>query len=445
MPKRLIAVLVGLLVAAATPAQTPLGPQFLVNSYTTNLQSFPSVAIDADGDFVVVWRSTGSDGGDIHASSVQGRRFSSAGSPLGAQFQVNSYTTGSQSSPVVAVAPDGDFVVIWGSFGSDNGDTSPPSLEGQRYSSAGISQGLQFLVNSYTTDTQRTPAVAIDADGDFVVVWNSYGSVGDDSMSYSVQGQRFSSAGSLLGSQFQVNSYTTGGQYFPAVATDPAGDFVVVWQSYGSYGADDSLTSIQGQRYSAAGVAQGDQFQVNSYSTHRQERPGVATDAAGDFVVIWSSYGSDNGDNSEWSIQGQRYSSDGDVLGSQFLVNSYTTLSQGYPSVTGAQDGGFFVVWQSEGSEDGDSSLTSVQARLYASDGAPHGDQFQVNSYTTNQQRNAAVAMDSAGHLVVVWESNGSDNGDSSLTSIQGQRLGTEIFADGFESGDASAWSGAVP
>ena len=38
-----------------------------------------------------------------------------------------------------------------------------------------------------------------------------------------------------------------------------------------------------------------------------------------------------------------------------------------------------------------------------------------------------------------------SASSDSSLTRFQGQRFGTEIFAAGFESNDASAWSGAVP
>jgi len=43
-----------------------------------------------------------------------------------------------------------------------------------------------------------------------------------------------------LGSEFQVNSYTTGGQRLPSVASDAAGHFVVVWQSNGSSGSDSS-------------------------------------------------------------------------------------------------------------------------------------------------------------------------------------------------------------
>ena len=72
------------------------------------------------------------------------------------------------------------------------------------------------------------------------------------------------------GGEFQVNSYTTSYQCDPAVAADAAGNFVVVWQSYGSAGTDTSERSIQAQRYDGAGRPQGGQFQVNSYTTGYQ-------------------------------------------------------------------------------------------------------------------------------------------------------------------------------
>jgi len=52
--------------------------------------------------------------------------------------------------------------------------------------------GAQFEVNTYTTNSQFVPSVAADSDGDFVVVWESNGSSGTDTSSYSVQGQRYS-------------------------------------------------------------------------------------------------------------------------------------------------------------------------------------------------------------------------------------------------------------
>ena len=43
-------------------AGDPLGPEFLVNTYTTNNQGLPSVAAGSAGDFVVVWQSDTQDG-----------------------------------------------------------------------------------------------------------------------------------------------------------------------------------------------------------------------------------------------------------------------------------------------------------------------------------------------------------------------------------------------
>lgn len=45
-------------------------------------------------------------------------------------------------------------------------------------------------MNTYTTRTQEDPSVAVDADGDFVVMWMSDGSQYDEDDG-NIQGQRF--------------------------------------------------------------------------------------------------------------------------------------------------------------------------------------------------------------------------------------------------------------
>ena len=105
--------------------------------------------------------------------------------------------------------------------------------------------GAQFQVNTYTTNDQKGAKVEADTDGDFVVVWHSPGSAGTDSSSYSVQGMRYLSDGSTIGGEFQVNTYTTAVQWYPSVSLDGDGDFVVVWSSLGSTGTDTDQDSIQ--------------------------------------------------------------------------------------------------------------------------------------------------------------------------------------------------------
>ena len=83
----------------------------------------------------------------------------------------------------------------------------------------------------------------MDADGDFVVVWDSQY---QDGSGYGVYGQRYNSSGSTVGSEFQVNAYTTGTQWNTSVAMDADGDFTVVWQSYTQ---DGSGYGVFGQHF----------------------------------------------------------------------------------------------------------------------------------------------------------------------------------------------------
>jgi hypothetical protein len=267
-----------------------------------------SVAAAADGDFVVVWTSATSSGGDTSTNSIQARRYASDGSALGTQFQVNTYTTSQQIEPAVSLASNEDFLVVWRSAGSLGSDTSLDSIQGQRYASNGSAQGGQFQVNSYTTDLQSVPSAASAAGGGFVVAWQSYGSYGTDTDAQSIQAQRYASDGSAQGAEFQVNTYTTYYQLRPTVTAASDGDFVVVWSSSGSFGTDaGNPYSIQGQRFASTGVPQGVQFQVNTYTTSNQDNSSVASSPAGDFVVVWQSLGSSGTDTSNNSIQSQRY------------------------------------------------------------------------------------------------------------------------------------------
>jgi hypothetical protein len=72
----------------------------------------------------------------------------------------------------------------------------------------------------------------------------------------------------------------------------------------------------------------GSEFQVNTYTTRHQlvrSHGGhlVASDASGNFVVVWHGVGEDDNQG----IFGQRYDNAGNPLGAEFLVNSYTTFA----------------------------------------------------------------------------------------------------------------------
>ncbi len=367
--------------SATTQAPAPVGGEFLVNAFTPGHQNYSTVGVDSDGDFVVVWRSFDGD-----AFGVFARRFSASGVAQGDQFQINAYTTGDQSQPIVDMNAAGDFVVAWQSFGQD-GDQE--GVFTRRFSSAGAALTAELMVNTITANIQRLPSVAIEGNGDFVVVWEANF---QDGGGFGVFGRRFSSAGVVLGGEFRANSFTPSAQRLAAVDVDADGDFVVTWISSGQ---DGNYYGVFAQRFGSAGGPLGPEFQVNSTFTGSQVFPRVGVDSDGDFVVVWLS-----DDGGSHGVFGRRFTSSGTPLGIEFPINSYTPTDQSTASIALETDGDFVVSWKDNGL---DGSGYGVFARRFKSSGVPQNLDLRVNTTTSGDQTLPSIGVDADGDFVVTW------------------------------------------
>ena len=379
----------------------PLGPEFRVNSYTTNYQGRPSITASSS-NFVVVWTSLGQDGSGY---GVFGQRYSTSGVPLGPEFRVNTLTSSNQYLATVAADPSGNFVVAWAS--NDGGSYG---VFGQRFASSGAPLGAQFRVNTYTSGVAAFPAVASDASGNFVVAWMSYGQEAPD---WGIYGQRFAASGAPLGPEFHVNAFTTGYQGRPVVAAASTGNFVVAWNSDAQ---DGSAHGVFGQRFGSSGAPLGNEFRVNTYVLGEQYGPSVA-DVAGGFVVVWRSFGQDGSSNGNF---GQRFASSGAPLGPEFRVNTFTTGYQAYPSVGSDASGNFVVAWNSFAQ---DGSGFGIFGQRYTASGAPLGPEFRVNTFVTGYQTYPVAASDALGNFVVAWQGINQDGSDFGIFAQRYARI----------------------
>jgi hypothetical protein len=325
-------------------AGVPRGAEFRVNTYTTGRQSFPSVAMDASGNFMVTWDGYDQDGSGV---GVFAQRFNAAAARLGGEFRVNTFTPYAQRLASAALAPSGSFVVAWGSSGSQDG--SGYGVFAQRFDAAGLPLGAEFQVNTYTPNNQERPSLAMDPNGNFVVAWHQYGTNG-------IFAQRFDGAGVRLGAEFRVNTDTAGQQGSPAVAMDASGNFVVAWHDTTDAGSPGADSSVSAGLFDASGVPRGMEFQVNSYTTGFQWFPSAAMDASGNFVIVWSS------EQDEGGTFAQRFNAAGGRVGPEFQANTYTTGSQSWSSLAMDPSGNFVVAWESQ-LQDG--SAAGVFARRF--------------------------------------------------------------------------------
>jgi len=376
-----------------------LGEEFQISSYVGGDYA-PSVTTLTDGSFVVTWDSYRQGDGD----DIYGRHYAADGTEIGGEFLINSPNNNNQAQPSISSLTDGGFVVTW--FDADQNN----SIYGQRYDADGAKVGGEFKINSVSATSQDEAVITGLNDGGFVATWYSYG------QDTSVFGQVYNESGAKVGTEFQVNTNTTSYQHEPSISSLTDGGFVVTWSD------NDQDVSIYGQRFDNTGATVGAEFQVNTTTDSLQLDSDVTGLNGGGFVVTWSSYGQD-GD--AYGIYGQLFDDTGTTVGTEFSVNTYTTLYQYQSSVTSLSDGGFVVTWSSK---DQDGSDYGIYGQRFDAAGETVGDEFVVNTTVDGAQTSSDVTGLDGGGFVVTWVSDG---------EIYGQRFGVD---DGLSGTQASGY-----
>jgi hypothetical protein len=262
----------------------------LVNVTTAGAQTTPSLASDAAGNFVIAWRSE---------SDIYARRFNAAGAPQGDEFPVadNAYYL---TTPQVAAADNGDFVVAW-TLNTIN--TADRGIYVRRYAADGTPRDAEGLRVNLATGQHSAPSIASDADGDFVVAWQSVGRDGD--LPYyeaNIYARHYAADGTPDDSDVLVNTITTDNQMSPSIAMDSDGDYVIAWVNE----VNDEY-AIHAQRFLRGGVRDGPAFDVNTFG-HFPTVPvvGMGRSNASDLVATWRL-------NDDSSVYARRFAAPGVV------------------------------------------------------------------------------------------------------------------------------------
>ncbi|MDO5567313.1 MAG: hypothetical protein Q4G59_11700, partial [Planctomycetia bacterium] len=200
-----------------------------------------SVASDANGNFVVVWTSTidqsvitdelAKDTGvwvkiyrQEYVMDANGKRtyvndvIKEFKIEETAAYKDDAGTWHFASQASVALNDKGDFVVVWDQY---NKDSESRDVYARRYTLMGKEIGINggygnFMVNIYDEKDQQNASVAMDADGDFVIVWESFGQDYDGQDTGGLYGRRFTNDGYSFGITDTQQTITIGG----AIVTD---------------------------------------------------------------------------------------------------------------------------------------------------------------------------------------------------------------------------------
>jgi hypothetical protein len=358
--------------------------EFQVNNTTNGNQASSDVAIDAQGNAIVVWVSeTGADPNKPHA--IYGRRYDSQGNPIGAEFQISTPSPGSDYDPVftdadyyqpsVAVDAAGNFIVIWlseriNTVGS--GLSIGREIFARRFNAQGAASGSQFQIVSGKLPPLpllNYPTVAANANGDSVAAWNEYyvpGGNGNGRI-----GIQLYKKGSPGGSPIYIEG--TPQVRGLKAGIDAAGNTTVALNARFSNFSNDGAISIQHNNQTLVQIAptQSSNFDL-----------AVAPD--GSYALAYEDSG----------IKVQRYDSQGAYQG-------VTGLGPGSnPSIAIGADGNFTVAWANNG---------DIYSNSFDKKGTVTQAASRINTYIQETQDHPAVAVNANGSTVISWDSEGQD------------------------------------
>ncbi|MEW6746273.1 MAG: hypothetical protein AB1486_26325 [Planctomycetota bacterium] len=307
--------------------------------------------------------------------------------PVGSEVRVNQYTSYGQDDGYVALDDEGNAVIVFSTLGD---------IGGRIFNADGSARTDEFRVNTaVTAGLQDFPIAAWRPDGEaFVVVWNDWH--GNDGFNMGCFGRLFDKNGVAITPEVRINEYWDESQFDPCVAVHVDGTFVVAWVDAGR----DGIAGIYMRRFAPDFTPLTGDVLVNLPSSRSQVDPWIARDHRGHFVITFTDASGDYGEPR--NVLAKVFNADGTVFTEQFRVHQYVAGRQRAPCVAMAATGRWMVVWQDESAQDG--SGFGVFARLFEIDGTPVTDDIPVPDYTVGDQWNPAIGCDGAGNFIVVWE-----------------------------------------
>ena len=235
----------------------------------------PAVAVDSHGNATAVWTRVG-----VLSGVVVLAAFRPAGGAWQPAVIVSEEGPGQDArEPRVAVDPQGDAIVVW------RDETTSELVQAASRPAGGAWQ--KPLTLSEKSGSAFEPAVALDSEGDTLAVWTGWdGSVGGHYLIRSV----IKPAGGVWQPSVSVSEDGQNADA-PQLAFDPQGNATAVWER-----SDGSNEIVQAALRPAGGAWQPPVDVSQKGKT--AHKPQLALDAAGDALAVWERF-----DGNNWIVQ----------------------------------------------------------------------------------------------------------------------------------------------
>ena len=373
-------------------------------SYTT-----PALALADSGAVYAVIAYNGA-GVAISSGAVLTVSPAAVGKAWGTAALIETDNVGNAENVQVAVNTSGEAVAVW-----QQPDSTSINIHAARYSPATGWHTPEPIDTE--PETAQQPAVAIDAQGNAIVVW-----LRSEGSSNSVWARRYTAQGGWGSPVLIENGLGDAGN--PQVAVDGSGNAIVVfWQQEGG------RVNIVANRY-VNGAGWGTATAIETDGTGDTGAPQIAMDGAGNAMVVWGWASADPPYG--FNVWANRYQA-GTGWGSAGPIDSLNTSNPNTnPHVALDGAGNAIAVWHRP-----DGSWNSIWSSRYVV-GSGWGAPGLIETDNTNSAHDARVAFDAGGNAMAVWiQSDGVRDNVLANRYTAGQGWGSAVLIETDNAGPA--------
>ncbi len=377
---------------------------FALDSSDTDAHNNVHSVTLSNGAVLMVWQEDNGSGG----TDVYGRVYDDTGTALQSKFKINQnggdsnnyqFFTNHSVSPV-AVLSDGSVAVTWQSDVNGRWDVFARTYTFDN-SSVQTAGSLITVASTAGKDSDGASVTAL-ANGEFAVGFDQRTSGAAYTDSSNVVYLRKYDVNDAAISSAQLIASGATSRYGLSTAALGDGSLVAVWNEYNATATSRTITA---QRYTANGEKIGSEFTPSDESGSEVRHPQVIATADGGYVVMWE-YVNNNG---YVQIKASYYLAGQDTA--VVIPVSTNSTAQGYgqeynetsPAVVALPGGGFAVTWVN-------TSLGQVYLERFNQNGQTVGAAELVNDVSLGiTPVDPNLSVDANGRLVVTWHASGND------------------------------------
>ncbi len=257
-------------------ASTGWGTAELLETEDIGNANIPQVGFDNNGNALAVWVQF-----DGLRDSIVSNRYDAGTKTWGTEELIEFDDAGDANTPQLAFDNNGNALAVW-----SMSDGTRTSIWSNRYV-AGTGWGTEELIETDDAGNAFDPQVAIDANGNALVVWYQ-----SDGTRLNIYSNRYI-AGTGWGTAELIETDNAGPAADPQVAFNANGNALAVWAQ-----GDGTFDNIWSNRY-IAGIGWGTAELIETDNAGDASNPQVAIDANGNALAVWHQF---NGTiNNVWS------------------------------------------------------------------------------------------------------------------------------------------------